>query len=126
MIEYGTYSLDGNTEQRVAANAWSKTGTTFTLTTLRSCPVGSVIIVTIATDNSQTTNGAATQISGVTDSAGNTYSRLWEYAWARGAAQGGAEMAVFGTRVTSTLGSGQTITITNTNSAYARSAYASI
>lgn len=124
MLVTGTYWIDGNSNATLAPNAISKTGTTLALTTSRTAPVGSFIVVTIATDNSQTTNGAATQISGVTDSAGNTYSRAYEYCNSRGAAQGGAEIAVFTATVTTQLGSGGTITVTNANSAYARSAYA--
>lgn len=101
----------------------SKAGTTLALTVTTTSPaVGDLITVHVATDNTATTDTDGTEVS-VTDSGGNTYTRVIEKTNGQGAAKGGAEAAIFYCVVGTALTAGSsTITITNANSGYARAA----
>lgn len=98
-------------------------GTTVVITTTATAEVGNVIVVWTAWDNSATTDSDTTQLS-VTDSAGNTYTRIRERNESSGAADDGVLGAFFYTVVTSQLSSGGTITVTNSSSETAKVAAA--
>jgi len=89
---------------------------TLVLTTGATVTVGQHITLIIAFDNTQTTDGTSSGVSGVTDSAGNTWFKGHEYTNGNGTAQTGASCALWHCRVTTQLNSGGTITATFANS----------
>lgn len=94
--------------------------TTIVLTTSAAAAVGDLVVVQITKDNSGTTTGATSEVTNVTDSAGNTYTKGDEYTSADGAANAGTVAAIWYSRITSALGSGGTITATFTASVTAK------
>lgn len=90
----------------------SKTaGTTVVITTGATAEVGNLIIVAIAANNIQTTDGDSTDINSVTDSAGNSYTIVKQYTNGNGVAQDGATAGLAYAVVTTELASGGTITV---------------
>lgn len=87
------------------------------LTTTATLEVGNVAILAIAVDNHQTTDGDEGAVSGVVDSAGNTWVKAAEFTNGNGVAQGGATCSIWYTKATTQLTSGGTITASFTNSA---------
>jgi len=92
------------------------------LTTTAQALAGSLVVLLIAVDNVQTTDGDSTAVSGVVDSAGNTYQRAKGFANGQAAAQAGADISIWfpdGGKLATTLPSGGTITATFANAALA-------
>lgn len=74
-------------------------------------PVGAIAVVYVVTNNIATVDGDGTDIS-VTDTDGHTWTRLKEYVQSAGAAADGVQVAQFATKVTSEIGTGDTVTVT--------------
>jgi hypothetical protein len=91
------------------------------MTTSATAAANSVVVVLVAVDNSQATTGASTAVSGVADSAGNTYTRAIGFANASAAPanQAGADISIWYSKLGTQLASGGTITATFANSALA-------
>ncbi len=85
------------------------------ITTTATALVGSLVVVLVAVDNNQTTDGDSTAVSGVVDSAGNTYTRGKEFANGNGTNQTGADVSIWYKILTSQLTSGGTITASFTS-----------
>lgn len=79
--------------------------------------VGRVAVLLIAVDNNQATDGDEGAVTGVTDTAGNTWTKAVEFCNGQGSAQAGVTVSVWYTQATVQLTSGQTITIAFSNSA---------
>lgn len=111
------------TPTRLDDNSSKAAGTTVVLTLEAACPAGSIIVVGCSWDNLATVDGATTQIT-VTDTDGNTYTRIAEVSETEaGAADDGTLGALFYTQPLAVqLDIGDTITITNSNSETARAA----
>lgn len=104
----------------IGTNNTKTSGTTLAITTTASCAVGDIIVVQHVTDNSVTTVGVTSTHTGVTDSAGNTYTKVNEVTYSAGSASDGCTLSVWRTVVTSALASGGTITCTRSGSIAAR------
>lgn len=84
-------------------------------TSTANCAVGTLNVVCIGVDNATTATGTTTDVSGVVDSAGNTYTRAYEYCSAPAGAQTGADVSIWYCVLTSSLAIGGTITATFTD-----------
>lgn len=98
------------------ANAGTADQTSLVLTTTATLEAGNLGVIVIAIDNNQTTDGDEGAVSGVVDSAGNTWTKGAEFTNGQGAAQAGSTCSVWYKRVTTQLASGGTITASFTNS----------
>lgn len=78
---------------------------------------GEVIVVVIAVDNNQTTDGDEAAVSFSTETNGNTYSKACEFTNGQGGAQSGATVSVWYSLLTNATTSGNTATFNLTNSA---------
>ena len=86
------------------------------LTTTADAEAGNLVVLLVAVDNNQTTDGDSTAVSGITDSAGgNTWTRGKEFANGQGANQAGADVSIWFSVLDNTIPSGGTITATFTN-----------
>lgn len=81
-------------------------------TTTAAALAGSIVVVIVSKDNVATTAGVTSEVTGVTDSAGNTYAKAYEYTnpSASPAAGAGATCAVFFSRLANPLPLGGSIT----------------
>lgn len=95
----------------IGTGATSAAATSTTITTSSTVSAGGLIVVRVAKDNTSTTDGVTNEVTSVTDSAGNTYTKGGEYTTGQGSAKAGATVAVFYGKLTSQLASGGTITI---------------
>lgn len=87
-------------------------GTTVVVTTSAACEVGNECYCGVVGDNIETTDGASTNIT-VTDSGGNTWSRLIEITRDVGGIAGnGVVVGIFKTRPSTQIANGGTITAT--------------
>lgn len=86
-------------------------GTTLSFSPSATVPANAIVLVAIASDNIQTTNGASSNIS-VSDSQGHTYTRVAEWTFGGGGAGSGATVGLFATRATAGLATTDTITAT--------------
>ena len=78
-------------------------------------PVGSVVVALIAVDNAGTSDGDEGAVTGVTDQAGNIWQKVGEFANTNGAAQAGAVISAWFTRVTAQINVGALITASFSN-----------
>lgn len=109
--------------------SWSSVGTLGTaantgnnqasivLTTSATLEVGNVGVIIISVENNQTTDGDEGAVSGVVDSAGNTWSKAAEFTNGQGVAQTGAVCSIWYCQALTQLSSGGTITASFTNTA---------
>lgn len=88
---------------------------TLVLTTSATLEAGNLGVIVIGVDNNQTTDGDEGAVSGVVDSAGNTWTKAAEFTNGQGAAKAGATCSVWYCRAATQLTSGGTITATFTN-----------
>lgn len=88
-------------------------GTTIVLTAANQLDAGNLGILIVTKDNACTADGETDEITGVVDSASNTYTQLYEYCFsAAGAGSDRATTAVFYTVATSNLAASGTVTAT--------------
>jgi hypothetical protein len=86
---------------------------------------GNLAILVIGADNSSTTNGDNSEVSSVTDSGGNTWTKAREHTNGNAAASAGAMVSMWYTKPTTTLTAGAgggTITVTFVSTRNARAA----
>ena len=91
----------------------NKTAQTSTgLTTSAAASANDLVVVLIAKDSNSVT-GSNNEITGVSDSAGNTYTELAEYTNSPGGSSAGAgvTIGIYACKLTSALSSGGTITV---------------
>lgn len=89
------------------------TGSSLAITTTATIPAGNLAIVAYATDNLDTSDGETSVVTGVTDSAGNTWQKAAEFTnTSAGAVGDGVLVSIWLTVATVQLNSGGTITIT--------------
>ena len=86
-------------------------GTTVSVSPTITIPVGALAVATGVSDNTATASGETTEHT-VTDSVGNTWTRLIEAARANGAAADGVTGSVWLTKVTTQIGTSDTVTLT--------------
>lgn len=77
--------------------------------------VGKIAFVNCFTDNFQTTDGVSDRHS-VADSVGNTWNKIAEYTETDGAADDGVTVSMWWSKITTQIGTGDTITITPVSS----------
>lgn len=86
---------------------------TLVLTTVAAAEVGEFAVVVAAVDNRDSNPDADLgEVSGVTDSGGNTWTKAIGWTSTQGTAQAGSHVAVFRAVITSRIASGGTITCT--------------
>ena len=84
---------------------------TVVMTTNATAVAGSVVVISVAINNTSTTDGNTTEVSSITDSVGgNTWTKAREFCNSQGAAAAGATVAMFFSILTNQIASGQTIT----------------
>ena len=86
------------------------------LTTTATLEAGNLGVIAIAVDNNGTTDADEGAVTGVVDSAGNTWSKAAEFTNGNAAAQAGATVSVWYKVVGTPLASGGTITASFSNS----------
>lgn len=87
------------------------------LTTTANAEAGNLVIIQVAVDNNQTTDGDEGAVSSVVDSTGNnTWTKIREFTNGQGAAQGGATISMWYSIISTQINSGGTITANFTNS----------
>lgn len=84
------------------------------LTTAAAVAVNNLAVIVVAVDNKGSSDGEGNDVSGVTDSAGNTWTKAADFANAQGGAQAGAAVSLWYTRARFALALGGTITATFT------------
>ncbi len=100
----------------VAGDATDNQASLTHTTTTTNCAIGDLVVVVVVVDNHTTTTGDTTDVSGVVDSAGNTYTRAKEYCNAPSGAQSGVDVSIWYCVLTSALNIGGTITASFTSS----------
>lgn len=107
----GTLGANGNTTAN-QANVVLTTATT-------NVAIGDLAVVVVAVDNTSTTDQDASEISGVTSSPANTWTKAREWTNGQGTAQTGATVSMWYTVATAAMNTGSTITAAFTTSASA-------
>lgn len=69
-------------------------------------PVGAILVVDVVINNRSATEGNTNDITSVTDSGGNTYTKLYEWTNANGAQNNGTTVAQFISKITTALTAG--------------------
>lgn len=85
------------------------------LTTTQVVEVGELAAVLVSSDNHATTDADHSEVSGVVDSAGNTWDKYGEFTNGQGTIQTGATVSLWGKRLGIQLPSGGTVTASFTN-----------
>lgn len=97
-------------------------GTSLAITTSANLEAGNIGLVIIATDNLGSADGDNSDVKSVADDAGNTYTKLCEYSYTEAGAGNGATAALYFTKATAQLDSGQTVTITFSGTVHSKAA----
>lgn len=108
----------------IGTGATGTTSTTLTITTTADVAAGDVVCLACVCPNTGTADStSANEITGVTDTASNTWSKAGEQVnTVAGVAADGVTVAVFYTRAANAMASGATITITYANSITSKAA----
>jgi hypothetical protein len=85
-----------------------------------SSTVGQVVLLTVAFDNTGTTDADHDEIQGIADTGLNTWTKLGEYTNGQGSAAAGTTVSVWMSKITTQLDSGNTITVTFKNTIEAK------
>ena len=105
----------------LGSNQSKTAGTSIALTTSAAVEAGHVVVVIVAIDNTQTTDGNTSEVSSITDSAGgNTWVKAREFCNGQGGAASGATVSVWYSKLTNAIVSGGTITANLANSITAK------
>ena len=97
-------------------------GTTLVLTPTNTCNAGNFCTLNIALDNTCTSDGNTTEVSGVVDSVGNSYLFFREFCHGTAGAGNGAAVSNWGVIPTTNLTSSDTVTITFANTITSKAA----
>ncbi len=87
----------------------------FVMTTTNTLEAGNLGVICIGCDNNQTTDGDEGAVTGVVDSAGNTWSKAHEHTNGQGAAKAGATVGMWYVVAGAQLTGGGTITVSLSN-----------
>ncbi len=79
-------------------------------------PAGDVVLVAVAKDNASSSNGNTSEFTGMTDDAGNTWTKAREYCNANSAANAGVTVALYFAKVTSAITNGELFTVSFSDS----------
>jgi hypothetical protein len=102
-------AITGGTQ--IASSGSKTAGASYAGTTSAAAAVGDLLLLAVVMDNESTGNGAASNATGVTDGAGNTWAKVSEYQADGGVIDGGVACALFYCKVTAALSSGATVTV---------------
>ena len=94
----------------------SSGGTSVAITTSATAEAGNLVVLIVALDNHSTSDQQTTEISSISDSGSNTWTKAGEYCNGQGAANAGATVSVWFSKLTTQIASGGTITATLANS----------
>ncbi|MEM2107835.1 MAG: hypothetical protein QXL10_00925 [Candidatus Bathyarchaeia archaeon] len=87
-------------------------GTSISVSPNAAISAGRVLVVRCVSDNSGTTSGQSSEHTSVSDSKGNTYTKIREQRYSAGAAADGVVGSLWISRLTTALGTSDTITLT--------------
>jgi hypothetical protein len=85
---------------------------------------GNVVFVMVAKDNVSTTDGNTNEVTSVTDTKGNTYTKALEFCNGQAAAAGGATIALYYSKLTTGLTTSDTVTANFSSAIVAKVVYA--
>lgn len=86
--------------------------TSFGISPSAAITVGKIAFLLAVTDNTPTTDGVSTDHTGVADTDGHTWTKVFERTNSTGAAADGATASLWWTKVTSEIGTGDVVTLT--------------
>src|SRR3972149_5963561 len=84
--------------------------TSIAMTTSAVAEADTLVVVFVAVDNNQTTDGDEGAVTSIVDSASNTWVKVAEFCNGQGAAQAGATISVWKSVIATEIASGGTIT----------------
>ncbi len=93
--------------------------TTMAMSPSAAIPVDAIAVVVLSTDNQATTDGNSNEHSSVADTDSHTWTKLYEWTETSGSADDGVTTSLWATKVTSEIGTGDTVTVTLATSAQA-------
>lgn len=102
-------------QTKTAGASWASIGLNTT-----TAVAGDLVVITVATDNVSTTDGNTNLHTNLTDTAGNTWTKVREFTNGQAAAAGGATVSVWYSVLTGALNAGQTLTLTLASSVAAK------
>lgn len=94
----------------------SSGGTSVAITTSATAEAGNLVVLIVALDNHSTSDQQTTEISSISDSGSNSWTKAGEYCNGQFAANDGATVSVWFSKLTTQIASGGTITATLANS----------
>lgn len=95
-------------------------GTTLVLTVSTQCDVGNEAILWSVFDNTGTTDADHSEVTSVVDSKSNTWTKLREFTNGQGSAAAGVTTSAWRSRLTATLTTSDTVTVTYANTITAK------
>src|SRR3989304_6860607 len=100
-------------------SAQSKTAnqTSIAMTTSAVAEADTLVVVFVAVDNDQTTDGDEGAVTSIIDSSGNTWVKIVEFCNGQGNEQAGATISIWKSVIATEIASGGTITTNLSNSA---------
>lgn len=107
---------DGN----LLAGSSKSAGSSLVVTTGITIAADKVVVLCIAKDNVQTTDGQTDEVTSVTDSQSNAYTKIGEFTNGQGGAASGCTVAAYLSKLTTQLGSSDTITVNFSSSITAK------
>jgi len=115
----------GSVGTATSSGAGSTTsGTTLAFSPTAQLDAGNLAVILVSCDNTSTTDGNTSEVTSVTDSKGNTWTKAREFCNGQGAAAGGAVTAIFFSKIGTTILVTDTITVTFANTIDSKSATA--
>jgi hypothetical protein len=110
-MTFGSGGTLGSNQSKVANQ------TSIQMTTSAVAEADTLVVVFVAVDNNQTTDGDEGAVTSIVDSAGNTWVKIAEFCNGQGSAQAGATISVWKSVIATEIASGGTITANLSNSA---------
>lgn len=112
-MAWGSVGTLGSTQEKVD-------DTTMTLVTLAAAEAGNVVVVVVATNNDAIGDGDTGEVAAISDESGNTWSKAVEFTNGQGAADAGAVVSIWYSKITTTIPLNGLITVTFTVSSAAK------
>lgn len=97
--------------ERGSANT-KVSGTTLAVNPSANLTVGTIVFAECASDNTSTTSGTTTDHTSVTDTHSHVWTKVYERTRANGAAADGVTKSKWWTKITTQIGTGDTVTLT--------------
>ena len=111
-------TVDGNGGTGVSTSS----DTTLAFAPTVTLEVGKVVLCAVALDNTTTTDGTTSEISGIADTGSNTWAFLGAFRNGNAGAAAGAQVELWKSKITTQLTTGSTVTITFANTITSKAA----